>query len=111
MTDKLNDLHKEESNQKLISVQKGEFDLSSKEAFTMRKMNNLIDLQEKEQDPKPHQLMVPHLAKLRDLNEVASEANEIIHSYRASFALLKNRNSSQNKVILQSTENIIEKFE
>ena len=62
----------------------------------MRKMNNLIDLQEKEQDPKPHQLMVPHLAKLRDLNEVASEANEIIHSYRASFARLKNRNSSQN---------------
>ena len=56
--------------------------------------------------------MVPHLAKLRDLHEVASEANEIIHSYRASFAVLKNRNSSQNKpVTLQSTENIIEKFE
>ena len=36
MTDKMNDLHK------------GEFDLSSKEALTMRKMNNLIDLQEKE---------------------------------------------------------------
>ena len=96
----MNDLHK------------GEFDLSSKETFTMRKMNNLIDLKEKEQNPKPHQLIVPHLAKLRDLNEVASEANEIIHSYRASFALLKNRNSSQNKpVTLESTENIIEKFE
>ena len=38
----MNDLHK------------GEFDFSSKDAFTMRKMNNLIDLQEKEQDPKPH---------------------------------------------------------
>ena len=83
ITDKMNDLHK------------GEFDLSSKEALTMRKMNNLIDLQEKEQNPKP-QLMVPHLAKLRDLHEVANEANEIIHSYRASFARLKNRNSSQN---------------
>ena len=42
ITDKMNDLHK------------GEFDLSSKESFTMRKMNNLIDLQEKEQNPKPN---------------------------------------------------------
>ena len=42
MTDKLNDL------------QKGEFDLSSKDAFTMRKMNNLVDLQDKEKDPKPN---------------------------------------------------------
>ena len=34
------------------------------------------------------------MAKLKDLKEVANDANEIIYSYRASLGLFKNRNST-----------------
>ena len=77
----------------------------------MKKMNNLI-AQENEQYSSSNKLMVPQMGKLKDLNEVASEANEIVCSYRASLTMFKNRNSTQNKPVnLESTENIIEKID
>ena len=52
------------------------------------------------------------MMKLKDLNEVANDANEIVYSYRASLGLFKNRHSTQNKpVALESTENISEEIE
>ena len=57
-------------------------------------------------------LNIPSMANLKDLNEVANEANEIMHSYRASLALFKNRNSTQNRPVnLESTQSISTKLE
>lgn len=78
----------------------------------MRRMNNLIAEQEKEQHLKMDNLTIPSMAKLKDLNEVANEANEIMYSYRASLALFKNRNSTQNKPVnLESTQSICTKLD